>query len=46
MIEVALLFCFIAILSAVVSALRGVAMIAGMLWKQLRRPPNPMSDNQ
>jgi hypothetical protein len=37
MIEVALLFCFIAVLSAVVSAVRGIAMLAGMMWKQLRR---------
>jgi len=37
MIEVALLFCFIAVLSAIVGALRGIAMLAGMLWKQFRR---------
>jgi hypothetical protein len=39
MIEIALLFCFVAILSALVSVLRGVAMLAGMFWKQLRRKP-------
>jgi hypothetical protein len=39
MIEVALLFCFIAVLSALVSGLRGIAMIVGMVWKQIRRKP-------
>jgi hypothetical protein len=39
MIEVALLFCFIAVLSAVVGAIRGIAMIAGMVWRQIRRKP-------
>lgn len=37
MIEVFLLFCFIAVLSAVVSGLRGIAVIFGLVWKQLRR---------
>ncbi len=36
MIEVFLLFCFVAILSAVVSAVRGIAMLMGMVWKQFR----------
>ena len=36
MIEVALLFCFIAILSAVVSAVRGIAIVMGVVWKQIR----------
>jgi predicted membrane metal-binding protein len=35
MIEVFLLFCFVAILSAVVSAVRGIAMLLGVLWKRL-----------
>ena len=37
MIEIVLLFCFVAILSAVVSAVRGIAMIMGVVWKQVRR---------
>jgi hypothetical protein len=37
MIEIALLFCFVAVLSAVVGAIRGIAMIAAMVWKQIRR---------
>jgi hypothetical protein len=36
MIEVALLFCFIAILSAVVSMVRGIAFVAGILWNRIR----------
>jgi hypothetical protein len=39
MIEIVLLFCFVAVLSAVVGALRGIAMIVGMVWKQIRRKP-------
>jgi hypothetical protein len=37
MIEVFLLFCFVAILSAVVSAARGIAMVMGVVWKQIAR---------
>jgi hypothetical protein len=36
MIEVFLLFCFIAILSAVLSAARGIAIVMGVVWKQVR----------
>jgi hypothetical protein len=39
MIEVALLFCFIAVLSATVSAIRGIAMLVGIMWRQIRRKP-------
>ncbi len=39
MIEVALLFCFIAVLSALVGAIRGIAMLLGIAWKQIRRRP-------
>jgi hypothetical protein len=47
MIEVFLLFCFVAILSAVVGALRGIAMLAGMLARpfldRFRNRPAPVS---
>jgi len=36
MIEIFLLFCFVAILSAFVSAVRGIAIVLGVVWKQLR----------
>jgi hypothetical protein len=36
MIEVVLLFCFVAILSAVVSAVRGIAMLLGIVTRPLR----------
>jgi hypothetical protein len=42
MIEVFLLFCFIAILSAVVSLVRGIAFIVGMMWRQMK----PVRDNK
>ncbi len=40
MIEIFLLFCFIAVLSAVVSAVRGVAMVLGVVWKRLSFSPS------
>jgi hypothetical protein len=39
MIEIALLFCFIAVLAAVVGAIRGIAMVVAPLSKQIRRKP-------
>jgi hypothetical protein len=39
MIEVALLFCFIAVLSPVIGAIRGIAMLLGIARKQIRRAP-------
>jgi hypothetical protein len=39
MIEIALLFCFVAVLSALVGVIRGLAMIAGMVWRQIRTRP-------
>jgi hypothetical protein len=36
MIEIFLLFCFIAILSAVVSGLRGIAVLFGILTRPVR----------
>jgi hypothetical protein len=36
MIEVFLLFCFVAVLSTLVGAIRGIAMLVGMIWKRFR----------
>jgi hypothetical protein len=47
MIEVVLLFCFVAILSAVVSGVRGIAMVLGIVTRPLRqRFRVNISDNQ
>jgi hypothetical protein len=50
MIEVFLLFCFIAVLSALVSALRGIALIFSLLWKQVGQVPDlpsaPLRENK